>query len=650
MSSETDGNPDLTKARHGWGSSFPVFRDTPPRVIRGTIESIFADAGISQLRAWDDSIPPLQREIGEVLLLEDRAADYVAIMEYELPLESRRTDVILLARGAVVVLELKGKSTPSRADIDQAAAYARDLRCYHSECAGRPVIAVCVPMRARGYLGEQCGVHLAGPDVLDEMISSLEEAPDAPPLSAGMFLAESAYRPLPTLVQAARELFNTGSLRPIWRARAATDPAVNEIIRIIKEAASEKKRRLVLLTGVPGAGKTLVGLRIAHSHVLDDLAIARENGRTGVPAVFLSGNGPLVQVLQYELQGAGGGGKTFVRGVKDYVKRFSGRKDLIPPEHVLIFDEAQRAFDAEQVQEKHRNTPGFEAGKSEPGHFIDFAERIPGWCAVIGLIGSGQEIHVGEEAGLVQWRHALEGCSKPDDWIVYGPPQARGVFEGSAVTFIESLSLSLDTEIRFHLASDIHRFVANLLDARPSEENSAIAAKLEEAGYHLRITRDLECATAYLRERYAEQAEARFGLLASSKDRDLVRFGVMNDFQSTKMVNYGSWYSEPGTSPESCRQLRETITEFGAQGLELDAVLLAWGTDLMMENGRWSNRKARGYLRAARVKDPFQLRLNAYRVLLTRGRDGTVVFVPPLEELDLTYEYLFESGFQTIQV
>jgi len=400
---------------------------------------------------------------------------------------------------------------------------------------------------------------------------------------------------------------------------------------------------------VPGAGKTLVGLRIAHAHFLDDLAVERGNGKNGVPAVFLSGNGPLVQVLQYELQGAGGGGKTFVRGVKDYVKRYSGRQNLIPPEHVLIFDEAQRAFDAEQVREKHKNTPGFEEGKSEPEHFIEFAERIPEWCVVIGLIGNGQEIHVGEEAGLVQWRHALEACSKPDEWLVYGPSQALGVFEGSSATFIESLSLSLDTEIRFHLATDIHRFVANLLDGRPPEENAAISEKLSASGYHLRITRDLECAKDYLHERYSEHGEARFGLLASSKDKDLIRFGVANDFHSTKMVNYGPWYSSPESSAESCRHLRETITEFGAQGLELDSVLLAWGTDLMAENGRWSNSKARGYQRSARVKNPLQLRKNAYRVLLTRGRDGTVVFIPRMVELDETYSYLKSSGFQELQ-
>jgi len=108
----------------------------------------------------------------------------------------------------------------------------------------------------------------------------------------------------------------------------------------------------------------------------------------------------LVEVLQYELKGAGGGGRTFVRGVLDYVKRYSARPELVPPEHVLVYDEAQRAFDAEQVKEKHGHRPGFVDGKSEPAHFIEFAERIPEWCVVVGLIGSGQEIHIGEEGGL----------------------------------------------------------------------------------------------------------------------------------------------------------------------------------------------------------------------------------------------------------
>lgn len=636
--------------RCGWNSKFPTFRSAPPKFIRESLSLYIKDARPEQVRAWDNSIPPLQREVGEILQTDTSAPEYSTILEYTLPMESRRTDVIFLAKGSVVVLELNGKLIPSQADIDQAAAYVRDLRCYHRECESRPVLALCVPMMARGYLGRQHDVHILGPDAVDGFVEGLATDPSLPPIAPKDFLAEVAYRPLPTLVQAARELFEKGDLRPIRRARAATDPAVLKIKDIIYEAAARREKRLILLTGVPGAGKTLVGLRTVHAHFLDDLAVPRENGKPTVPAVFLSGNGPLVEVFQYELRAAGGGGKTFVRGVKEYVKRYSARPGLIPPEHVLIFDEAQRAFDAEQVQTKHAGVPGFIGGKSEPEHFIEFAERIPEWCAVIGLIGSGQEIHIGEEGGLIQWRRAIEGSANPRAWSVHGPAQLCDIFQGSSIHFEESSALSLDTEIRFHLASEIHEFVNQLLEGGEARSIAALADKLESQGCHLRITHDREIAEAYLKERYAENPDARYGLVASSKDRDLERFGIPNDYQSTKRVRYGPWYSDLEDAPGgySCRHLRDAVTEFGAQGLELDSVLLAWGTDFMRENGCWTNRRAQGYQRRAQVKNPFQLRLNSYRVLLTRGRDGTVVFIPPLPELKETIEYLMNSGFRLL--
>jgi hypothetical protein len=636
------------QAKYGWSSNFPNFSHTPARVIRGHLEEFVRDAGERQVHAWDESIPPLQREVDEVLAVNEDAATYSTILEYELPLESRRPDVVLLAKSAVIVLELKGKLLPSQADLDQASAYARDLRCYHRECEFRPVIPIVVPTQAKGYVGTQFGVRIAGPDAIDGLVDELEEDPNLLPLSREQFLAESAYRPLPSLVKAARELFHSGNLRTIRRARAATDPAVDEISRIIHEAAATRTRRLILLTGIPGSGKTLVGLRIVHAHFLDDLAVPRANGKPTAPAIFLSGNGPLVDVLQYELRGAGGAGRTFVRGVKDYVKTYSARPNLIPPEHVLVFDEAQRAFDAEMVRAKHAKTPGFTAGRSEPEHFVEFAERIPEWCVVIGLIGGGQEIHVGEEAGLIQWRHALERSNCGSIWIAHGAPGVSSCFEGSRVRFEENTRLNLDTEIRFHLAKDLHHFVDGLLTCSPPEENARIAERLEAEGYHLRITREFEIAKQYLRDRYREHPDARFGLVASSKDRDLVRFGIANDFQSTKIVNYGPWYGEDESDRRSCRHLDTAVTEFGAQGLELDAALLAWGTDFICMDKHWSNAKARGYKRGAYVRDPFQLRINAYRVLLTRGRDATLAYIPPLEELDETFHYLTVSGFRSL--
>lgn len=630
----------MSEARYGWSSDFPTFKVAEPRVVRGRLQDFLPDVDDSQIRAWDDSIPKLQREIGESLDSQSRAQEYSAILEYQLPLEFRRPDVLLLVGSAVIVLELKGKQAPSQADLDQTAAYARDLRAYHRDCDGRPVYAVVVPTRAKGYVGERNGVHVAGPDAIDALIANFADARDGAPLSAGAFLDAAAYRPLPTLVQAARELFTTGTLRDIWRARANTDPAVNQIETIVRGAATSKRRRLILLTGVPGAGKTLVGLRLAHAHYLDDLAIARDDGlKPSAPAVFLSGNGPLVQVLQYQMRQAGGDGKTFVRDVKGYVESYSRRKSATPPEHVLIFDEAQRAWDAEMVAAKGHT----ESHLSEPEHFVQFAERIPKWCTIVGLIGTGQEIHLGEEGGLALWRKAVEGSKAPEDWEVHGPPQVGSLFAGSAVPFVASPKLSLDAEIRFHLARDVHPFVDALLRGKLDVARQH-ATHLAEQQFHLRMTRSLNTAKDYLRERYADHKFARYGLVASSRDKDLNHFGVRNDFNWTKNVKVGPWYVDEEGSPNSCRQLEEVVTEFAAQGLELDAALLCWGTDLVRIENSWSTARARGYKKGSHVRDPHQLRLNAYRVLLTRGRDGTIIFVPPITELDETWQYLRACG------
>lgn len=635
------------RPRSGWESSFSDFRSTPPRQIRERLAAFVVDASPEQRRAWADSIPPLQAEASEVLIRDELARHYSAILEYELPMESRRPDVILLVGAGVMVIELKGKLLPSQADLDQAAAYARDLRNYHRECNGRDVVPVLVPTRARGYLRQSDGVHVAGPDALDALVTDLTRRKPEPVIGREAFLSDGAYCPLPTIVEAARELMASGTLRTIERAHAATKPALDEIARIIHQAALTKSRHLILVTGVPGAGKTLVGLQTVHARYLDDLAVDRGNRKPTAPAVYLSGNGPLVEVLQYEMREAGGDGKTFVRGVKDYVKRYSSARSPVPPEHVLVFDEAQRAYDTDQVRAKHDRADA----RSEPEEFIGFADRIPDWCVVVGLIGSGQEIHIGEEGGLGQWRTAVESSARSAEWTVHAPPAVAGIFRGGDVPFELKATLNLDTELRFHQARDLHRFVAALLDGDDPSSLSPIARQLNADGYHLRITRSLDTAKAYLRERYADNPQARFGLVASSKDRDLVAHGIPNDFQSTKRLKMGPWYGdhESDYGHHSCRRLETCVTEFGAQGLELDAALLAWGTDFVRMNGGWSNGRARGYKKGAKVKDPFQLRLNAYRVLLTRGRDGTVVFVPPMPELDETYAFLCEAGMVALE-
>ena len=655
-------NSDFERARYGWESDFPTFSEAEPRVVRISLQDFLADAGESQVRAWDEGIPKIQVETGKVVEVDALAREYTAILEYELPMESRRPDVVLLVSGAVVVLELKGKTEPDQADLDQAAAYARDLRCYHKHCAEREVHAVVVPTRMPGYGGVRDGVHICGPAQLHQLINDLQRDWAQGPLTAREFLARDAYCPLPTLVQAARELFLEGKIRPIHRARAETNPAIAEIARIAHEAASTRTRHLVLVTGVPGSGKTLVGLSAVHNPVLQDLAVERAGGKSTSPAVFLSGNGPLVQVLQYELRGAGGGGKTFVRDVKNYVKQYLGDSKAVPPQHVIVYDEAQRAWDLEQVTAKH----SLPFPKSEPEAFVDFGERIPGWCVLVGLIGSGQEIHVGEEAGLGQWRTALEKAADPGGWTVHAPEAVLREFFGHPLRQAASPALELTVELRFHFADDLDRWVDLLLDGDDPAQGRELAAGLERDGYHLRMTRDLEVAKTYLHERYGEAPDARYGLVASSRDKILEPgWGVPNGWHATQRVQLGAWYGEGDGDRRSCRQLEQCVTEFGAQGLELDAVLLAWGNDFIRTGGgataggaagpalspagdRWTNEHAKRHAAGSHVKDPYRLRVNAYRVLLTRGRDAAVIFVPPDSRLDATAAWLQGHGVKVL--
>ena len=626
----------------GWKSDFSAFSAISSELVIDQLSKVFPSSE-QQLYAWRSSIPDMQNEVSLVVLTKSNARSYFSILEYELPYESRRPDAIFLTDKAVIVTEVKAKRDYSIADIDQIDAYARDLSTYHIGCHEKPVIATLLITGKKNYYEEKNNVLIISPNQLREIIKSNSNSHFTDSSYLDTFLDPSAYCPLPTLVKAARELFfNKGKLRRIHKAAASTEPAIDAVKEITISAAKNKRRRLILVTGVPGAGKTLVGLRLVHSHFLDELKVNNDNRP---PAVFLSGNGPLVQVLQYELSDAGGGGKTFVRDVKNYVRQYSRNASTTPPEHVLVYDEAQRAWDKNKVALNHRIPPN--QARSEPELFIEFAERIPEWSIVVGLIGSGQEIHLGEEAGIKQWADAIVKSPNKDSWDIIGPEDLSRFFEETALNYKSDNRLSLDEEIRFHNSKLLHKYVDLILTHQPSSITKAIADRLQKSHYHLRITRDIDTAKDYLRERYNENTDARFGIVASSKDKLLVNYGIKNDFQSTKLVKFGPWYGDDEDKPNSrsCRLLNDCVTEFGAQGLELDSALIAWGSDYIVKDSEWDNSRARGYRDIHLVKDPFQLRLNSYRVLLTRARDACVVYIPQEPILDETYHYLLDSGF-----
>jgi hypothetical protein len=630
-----------SSARYGWQSDLPAFVQASPAAIEAALLQFLQGASSQQITSWHDSIRWLQREYDRCVREDPAAETYYTLLEYELPRDFRRPDIIVLEGGTVVVLEVKGHAGAGQAARDQVAGYARDLAAYHSACADRPVLPVVVPSDGPALVQEKDGVSIIGPHGVARFLLDHAAVHKGPPIRPDDFLNEDAYAPLPTIVQAARSIYEQRPLPFIKRARANTDPALEAITDIAHQAARTKTRHLVLLSGIPGSGKTLVGLQLVHAGWLDDLAIER-GGRKRSPAVYLSGNGPLVAVLQDALKGGAVPGSVFVQDIKKYVAYYAQGRGRTPPEHLVVFDEAQRAHDADRVAEVHRQP----LGSSEPEHLLEFCSRIPEWCVLVALIGDGQTIHVGEEVGVELWREAIAGRPASEQWSVHVAPQVAPLFKTCPVPTNWHDVLNLDTEIRFHLTPKVHAFVEALLEGTDPAAAREIADELYQGNHRFLVTRSLEDAKAYLRERYADAREARFGLLASSKDKLLINFGVDNSFQTTKRLRAGPWYNRPPEDPLSCCQLDMVATEFSSQGLELDAALLAWGSDLIHENGAWSIRMSRGT--RGKLRDPKQLRKNVYRVLLTRGRDGTVVYVPPSPQLDETSRYLVACGMRPL--
>jgi hypothetical protein len=632
-----------TRLSAGWVSDIPTFESASPTIVTTRLGEFVRDAQAEQTRAWRRDVPWLQREFREFLRRRPEARSNWTILEYELPREFRRPDVIVLKNGVVVVIELKGFSFPSQAALDQVSAYARDLRAYHSYCRHRRVIPVLVTRESSPTPEIRDDVTVVGPGGVGNLLREMESSDPSVLADPEAFLSESAYQPLPTIVDAARRLFRRKSLPWIQGARANTEPALEYAAKIAHRAARNKTRQLILITGVPGAGKTLVGLQLVHSGWLDDLSVPRMSGKPTAPGVYLSGNGPLVDVLQHALRTEGASGAVFVQAIKKFIHTYLARTSAVPPEHLVVFDEAQRAHDAQHHASVHRASS---AGKSEPANLLEICSRIPGWSVIVALVGTGQAIHVGEEGGLDLWAEAVRDQSTSSHWDVHGPTGTSSVFASHGVRVFESDALSLDSEIRYHLTPRLHELVDGMLSAKDPTQLRQITRSLFEGGYRLLLTRDLDAARRYLFERYEDSPNARFGLLASSKDKILPNFGVDNTYQSTKRLRVGPWYNAEASDAMSCCRLATVATEFSSQGLELDATLLAWGSDLRFEDQSWNMDMSRGTRKP--VQDPLAMRKNVYRVLLTRGRDATVVFVPPDKRMNSTHDRLVECGLRSL--
>lgn len=570
--------------------------------------------GPLQVAAWADSYQVLVHAWSTLAQTVPEAAAWTFIFEYELPREGgRRPDLVLLAQSTVVVIEFKQQDTVLNADLDQVAAYARDLAHYHGASHNRLVEALLVPTRTQHLHQNRASARVASPDMLAHALSQVPTSGET--IEPRLWL-ESAYAPLPSVVQAARHIFAHEQLPNIRQAHSAGIPqALAYLDAIVAQARQQHERHLVLLTGVPGAGKTLVGLQFVYRHSAD------------TPAIFLSGNQPLIAVLQYALRS-----KALVQPIRNYFIQYGVKKKTPPPEPVIVFDEAQRAWDQERMTTKY----GFTGTTSDL--ILGVAETIPDWSVVLALIGEGQEIHLGEEGGIEQWDQAL---GRLGPWQIHCAPRFVERFAARHPQTHRALDLTLS--LRSHLAADVQRWVNAVLENDLSLAQTLVPS-LAAAGFTLARTRNLETAKAYCRRRYAEAADKRYGLIASSKATNLPRYGIRNDFPSTQALKVGPWYVDPPESADSCCSFERTATEFATQGLELDMPVVCWGHDLVWKENKWHSRVSA----VAKAKDPHRLRVNSYRVLLSRGRDGMLLFVPPERAMDSTDTALAAAGVPSL--
>jgi hypothetical protein len=632
---DADPPPSLN---YGWMGTIQHFLVTPTaswlEILQSNYQALYQQqASATQRQAWQDCGEILQQQLGRLVQLRPESTDWTLIFEYELPQEGgRRPDLVLLAAGHILVFEFKQKSKPVSADLDQVAAYARDLTEYHQASHLRSVTPILVPTRCQESQSQRpSSVQVLSPLDLADYLTQIE--PLSEPIDP-LAWVQSVYAPLPTVIQAARSIFQQEPLPDIKRARSANIPQLLDYLdRLVTTAQTQQERHLVLITGVPGAGKTLVGLQFVYQHPSSFSANPKASLRQ---AVFLSGNGPLITVLQYALKS-----RVFVQAVRNFYLQYEVRQQAAPSEHMIVFDEAQRAWDAERMAEKY----GIE--RAAAGAVLGIAERVENWCVVVGLIGEGQEIHVGEEGGLEQWHEGLTQAKA--SWHVHCAPGQTAFFPTVPAERLHTDPLfNLTTSLRSHLASHVQTWIAHLL-AGDWEAASLLMPQLEQDGFDAYLTRDLEAAKAYCRERYQHQPQKRYGLLASSRARNLASHGIPNDYYATSRLNMGAWYIDPPDSPASCCALDRAVTEFGCQGLELDLPLIGWGDDLRWQPepqsktqpGTWTSTT-----RQRNVRNPLRLRLNSYRVLLTRGRDGLVVFVPPEAKMDSTNAVLQAAGLK----
>lgn len=596
--------------------------------------------------------------------------------EYSIPRMGKRIDVVLIIESVIFVLEFKvGESEFHPYSIDQVYDYALDLKNFHETSHNQTIAPILIATEAKrsepiisqtGHNDKLLFPIRSNSQMLEATIKAVIDFCDGDMINAQQW-ESGRYHPTPTIIEAAMALYNNHSVADISRSDASainlsqTSDSVSEIIKL-SEKNSEKA--ICFVTGVPGAGKTLVGLNIATTHI---------DKYSELYSVFLSGNGPLVAILQEALardkvKRANDNGLKIKKGearsdVKAFIQnvhhfRDDCLNDENPPiEHVVLFDEAQRAWTLEQTStfmRQKKGKPNF--SQSEPEFLISCMDRHQDWSVVVCLVGGGQEINTGE-AGISEWVESLER-SFPD-WKIYissrlmdSEYNAEEVLKKLAhrvgVNYSDSLHLAVS--MRSFRAENVSLLIKQLLDLNINEAQATL--EQIDLNYPIVITRNLQKAKQWLKSQ--ARGSERYGIVVSSQAQRLKPYAI--DVKSP--IDPIHWFLDGKEDVRSSYYLEDVATEFQVQGLELDWACVTWDADFRYSSDGWEHWSFVGSKWNHIHKSERKLYLkNAYRVLLTRARQGMVIVIPAGDTedptrnpdfYDSTFDYLKQIGFEIL--
>jgi DUF2075 family protein len=627
------------------------------------------DSSFLQNKSWEQQIP--------ILKIALQGYDGEIFFEVSIPRMGKRVDTLVIIKNVVFVLEFKvGEYHFFNENIEQVWDYALDLKNFHKTSHNVVIVPVLIATEAKKSFTEilltshndnlTLPVRIGKSEIREVIQIALQFFYNEPQINVAEYV-NGGYMPTPTIIEAAVSLYTTHSVENITRRDATaknlttTTKAISEIIEVAK---NENKKIICFVTGVPGAGKTLVGLNVATAHL---------DNKNGNASVYLSGNRPLVDILQEALardnvsrekvkgnkitkKAAHQAVKTFIQIIHHYRDEYL--KNPEPPyDHVAIFDEAQRAWNKDQTvkfMKQKKGIPDFEY--SEPEFLISCLNRHKDWAVVICLVGGGQEINTGE-AGISLWLEAMKTtfpewkiCISPNltnsEYLAYEAIEELKTL--NRISFDENLHLSVS--LRSFRAERLSSFVKNILER--DIENASDDFLNIKGKYPIILTRDLAKAKQWLKEK--ARGSERYGMVVSSQALRLKPFAI--DVKTP--MNHVNWFLDGKDDVRSSFYLEDVATEFHIQGLELDWSCVVWDGDLRYSEKGWQTYSFRGN-KWQNINAPERKKylLNAYRVLLTRARQGMVIVIPEgntedntrkKEFYDPTYNYLKSIGFPTI--